>query len=432
MQQEKTIIGFDAKRIVRNGTGLGSYGRTLVNDLLRDNEGRFQLRLYAPDKGRDELRSQIADNSDACFVYPEGLKFRFQKDLWRASGIVKDLQRDGVRIFHGLSGELPQGLQQSGIKSVVTIHDLIFMRHPEYYHWIDTKIYTHKFRQTCREADRIIAISECTRRDIIELGRVDPDKIDLIYQSFSPRFNAECDGQQLRQVRDKYALPQRYLLCVGSIEERKNVMLSVKALAGLPQDISLVIVGRHTSYTDKVIRLARANRLTDRITILHDVPDADLPAIYRMAEVFVYPSRYEGFGIPIIEAVSCGLPVVACTGSCLEEAGGPDCLYVDPDDVAGMTAAIKSVLKGADGREQRISLSREYIRRFQGTDVAAQVIDIYNQLIDKDATGHQSTSRDATCHVSPSDIASSVSASGTASSVSASDNDSASPTPSNK
>jgi glycosyltransferase involved in cell wall biosynthesis len=402
MQQEKTIIGFDAKRIVRNGTGLGSYGRTLVNDLQRDNDGRFSFRLYAPDKGRDDLRSQIADNPDVQFVYPEGLKFRFQKDLWRTKGIVKDLQRDGVRIFHGLSGELPRGLQRAGIKSVVTIHDLIFMRHPEYYNWIDTKIYTYKFRQACREADRIIAISERTRRDIIELGNVNPDKIDLIYQSFSPRFNIECDGQQLQQVRDKYALPQRYLLNVGSIEERKNVMLAVKALVGLPQDISLVIVGRHTPYTDKVIRLARDNKLTDRITILHGVPDADLPAIYRMAEVFVYPSRYEGFGIPIIEAVSCGLPVVACTGSCLEEAGGPDCLYVDPMDVVGMAAAIKRVLIGAKERERRISLSREYIRRFEGTDVAGQVIDIYDKLIGRDAINDKSISRDATCHVSSS------------------------------
>ena len=402
MQQEKTIIGFDAKRIVRNGTGLGSYGRTLVNDLQRDNDGRFSFRLYAPDKGRDDLRSQIADNSDVQFVYPEGLKFRFQKDLWRTKGIVKDLQRDGVRIFHGLSGELPRGLQRAGIKSVVTIHDLIFMRHPEYYNWIDTKIYTYKFRQACREADRIIAISERTRRDIIELGNVNPDKIDLIYQSFSPRFNIECDGQQLQQVRNKYALPQRYLLSVGSIEERKNVMLAVKALVGLPQDISLVIVGRHTPYTDKVIRLARDNKLTDRITILHGVPDADLPAIYRMAEVFVYPSRYEGFGIPIIEAVSCGLPVVACTGSCLEEAGGPDCLYVDPMDVVGMAAAIKRVLIGAKERERRISLSREYIRRFEGTDVAEQVINIYDKLIGRDAINDKSISRDATCHVSSS------------------------------
>ena len=116
-----------------------------------------------------------------------------------------------------------------------------------------------------------------------------------------------------------------------------------------------------------------------------------------MAEVFVYPSRYEGFGIPIIEAVGCSLPVVACTGSCLEEAGGPDCLYVDPMDVVGRRHQESSHWRKE--RERRISLSREYIRRFEGTD-GGQVIDIYDKLIGRDAINDKSISRDATCHVS--------------------------------
>jgi glycosyltransferase involved in cell wall biosynthesis len=117
------------------------------------------------------------------------------------------------------------------------------------------------------------------------------------------------------------------------------------------------------------------------VQILHGVSDAELPALYAGAEAFVYPSRYEGFGIPIIEAISCGLPVVACTGSCLEEAGGPDSLYVAPDDAEAMAAALRQVLLGAEGREQRILRSREYIRRFEGRDVAAQVIDLYRSLL---------------------------------------------------
>lgn len=114
---------------------------------------------------------------------------------------------------------------------------------------------------------------------------------------------------------------------------------------------------------------------------MHNVKDEELPQLYARAEAFVYPSRYEGFGIPIIEAISCGLPVVACTGSCLEEAGGPDCLYVDPDDVEGMAAALRQVLKGAEGREARIRRSRDYIRRFEGLDIAKQVAEIYSRLL---------------------------------------------------
>jgi glycosyltransferase involved in cell wall biosynthesis len=366
-------IGFDAKRIVRNGTGLGSYGRTLVNDLA---QYPLRLNLYAPDKGRDDLRTQIVERDNIAFVYPTSRHF---KSYWRSRGIVADLKRDDIQLFHGLSGELPFGIRKSGIKSVVTIHDLIFLRHPEFYNPIDVQIYKWKFRQTIKEADYIIAISECTKRDILEYGGnlVSEDKITLIYQSCSPRFNTS-QNYKTSNLNSKLG---RYVLSVGSIEPRKNTMLALKALHHLPDDISLVLVGRHTAYTDKLIQYAKANGLEHRLHILHGVPDADLPALYAGAECFVYPSVYEGFGIPIIEAISCGLPVVACTGSCLEEAGGPDSLYVAPNDAIGMANAIRRSLKGADDREERIQRSMDYIRRFSGTDVAGQVVDVYKRVL---------------------------------------------------
>ena len=142
-----------------------------------------------------------------------------------------------------------------------------------------------------------------------------------------------------------------------------------------------MIVGRHTPYTDEVNAYATSHGLSHRVKIMHGVTNEELPALYAGAETFVYPSRYEGFGIPIIEAISCGLPVVACTGSCLEEAGGPDALYVDPDDDEAMAHAISQVLRGAEGREERIRRSRDYIRRFQGNDVAGQVADLYRSML---------------------------------------------------
>ena len=113
----------------------------------------------------------------------------------------------------------------------------------------------------------------------------------------------------------------------------------------------------------------------------HDVTNDELPQLYAGAEAFVYPSRYEGFGIPIIEAIAMGLPVVAATGSCLEEAGGPHSLYVSPDDAEGLAAAVRRVLRGAPEREERIARSRDYIHRFEGQDVAQQVIDVYKTLL---------------------------------------------------
>lgn len=369
----RLTIGYDAKRIVKNGTGLGSYGRTLINDLSANSS--LNLRLYAPDKGRNDLRGQIVTRDNLQFCYPKRSGIPFEKAFWRSKGIVKDLVKDGVQIYHGLSGELPFGISRSGVRSIVTIHDLIFLRHPEFYNWIDTKIYAWKFFQTIREADHIIAISECTKRDIIEFGNIEDSEISVVYQSYSPSFR--------RQVYDKESssLPERYILNVGSIEARKNVLLAVKAMHYLPEELHLVIVGRHTKYTDKVSEYVRSHQLEHRVHILHGVSNDLLPAIYAGAESFVYPSVYEGFGIPIIEAISSGLPVVACTGSCLEEAGGPSSIYVDPDDERAMANAITMTLRDAEGRQQRIERSQEYIRRFEGRDVASQIVDLYNRLI---------------------------------------------------
>lgn len=372
-------IGFDAKRIVRNGTGLGAYGRTLVNDLA---QYPLQLSLYAPDKGRDDLRTQIIQRPNVAFKYANK-PWPFGKAYWRSRGIVNDLQRDGVQLYHGLSGELPSGIRNSGIPSVVTIHDLIFLRHPEFYNPIDVKLYTWKFRRTLREATHIIAISECTKRDIIHYGQVPEDKISLIYQSCAQRFGAEPDPVVQQQVAKQYQLPERYILNVGSIESRKNVLQAVQSLLYIPADISLVIIGRPTPYTHKVMAYAQRHNLQHRVKVLHGVPDEHLPAIYSMAEVFVYPSVYEGFGIPIIEAIRCGLPVVGCSGSCLEEAGGPDNIYVAPGDVLGMANAIRRSLADADHRDERIQRSQAYIQRFAGIDVAGQVNQLYHQILSR-------------------------------------------------
>ena len=378
MQEKDILIGFDAKRIVRNGTGLGSYARTLVN-ALSENE-HLQLNLYAPDEGRDDLRQQIVNREKVKFVYPEGLHFRFQRDLWRTKGVVKQLKEDGVQLYHGLSGELPAGLKAAGIPGVVTIHDLIFLRHPEYYHWWDVEIYRRKFKSTLKEASRIIAISECTKRDILYYGDFPEDKIDVIYQGCSNRFRKSVSEADKNRVKAKYNLSDNFILNVGSIEARKNVLLAVKALGCLLDSFRMVIVGKHTKYTDEVIAYVKKNGLEDRVQILHGIPDDDLPVIYHLAKVFVYPSRYEGFGIPIIEAIQTGLPVVACTGSCLEEAGGPDCLYVSPDDVEGMANAIKQAIAEKD---VRVPKAQEYIKRFENSNLAAQVIEEYKLCLQR-------------------------------------------------
>ena len=375
--KDKMRIAFDAKRIVQNGTGLGSYGRTLVNDLSKFDD--LDLTLYAPNKGRDDLRQQITESDHLRFFFPHE-KTAIGKALWRSFGIVNQLQKDNIQVYHGLSGELPFHIKRTGIKSVVTIHDLIFLRHPEFYNKIDVLIYKWKFLQTIQEADRIIAISECTRRDICEFGQIDDNRIDVIYQSCAPRFQNQVDFKTINEVKERYHLPEQYILSVGSIEERKNMLLAVRALSYLPSNISLVLVGKKTKYTDTIQEFVNSNHLNDRVFIFHHVTDEELPVFYKLAKCFVYPSRYEGFGIPIIEAIHSGLPVIAATGSCLEEAGGPDCLYVSPDDPIALANAMKEMIED-EYLQERISRAKKYITRFENTNVAEQVCKIYRELL---------------------------------------------------
>lgn len=368
-------IGYDAKRIVRNGTGLGSYGRTLINSLSAI-DGFDQFLLYAPDEGQEDLREQIVMRPNVSFHYPAHARFRFQRDAWRTKGIVDDLVKDNITLYHGLSGELPAGIKKAGIPSVVTIHDLIFMRHPEFYKWVDAQIYKRKFYATLQEATHIIAISECTKRDILHYGDISEDRITVIYQSASVKFNTTEELSRsalLDGVED-------YFLQVGTIEERKNAMESVQALEYLPTNLHLVLVGRETAYAEQVRRYASMHGLTDRMHILSGVDNEELAKIYRHAKCFAYPSRYEGFGIPIIEAIQSGLPVVAATGSCLEEAGGPDSLYVSPDSPKQLAEAVERLVSSPN-RQQIVERAQQYVRRFENSDVAGQVLELYRKVL---------------------------------------------------
>lgn len=374
-------IGYDAKHIVCDNTGPGSYGRTLINDIADAATPDIMLNLYTPERGDAALRRQVTPRQNIKYVYPGTGMNPLAKALWRTRGMVADLMRDGVKLYHGLSGELPVGIKEAGIKTVVTVHDLIFMRHPEWYPWLERKILAWKFKKTCIEADRIIAISECTKRDVMLYGDVPADKIEVIYQSCGTRYKMREGEKKMQEVHTDYMLPERYIVSVGTVEERKNVLLAVKAMRLLPADVSLVVVGKPTAYCEKVKRYVAQNGLSGRVMFLHNVPADDLPAIYQMAEACVCPSRYEGFGLPVIEAIQSGLPVVACTGSCLEEAGGNATLYVDPDDVYGMADAMKLTLKGAPGRDERIAAGRQYISRFENNNVAQQVLAVYNEVL---------------------------------------------------
>jgi glycosyltransferase involved in cell wall biosynthesis len=370
-------IGYDAKRAFLNNTGLGNFSRWLIKTTAEHYPENTYL-LYTPKLKLNKWRNFFESFPNIKTITPAG---KYLTALWRSKGVVSNLKKDGIDLYHGLSYELPLGIGHTGIKSVVSIHDLIFLRFPQYYGWINRLIYTAKTKRACKTADRVITISERTKQDLIELLNIPADKIDVVYQGCAPEFSINQSVKQKAAAKQKYSLPDRFILNVGTIEERKNLMLLAKALLHLKTNIPVVVVGKATVYLDEVKSFLSANGLTDQMLFRHDVTFGDLPAIYQSANLFVYPSRYEGFGIPVLEALVSGVPVIAATGSCLEEAGGEFSRYVHPDDEKALAKQADDVLTDDALRQQMITEGLNYAQRFQDRTLAAQLMDIYKQVI---------------------------------------------------
>ena len=384
-------IGFDAKRAAQNRTGLGNYSRFVIRILSEKFAGN-QYHLYTPKPHRMPYLQEIPTLKHLFLHFPpQGIWSRL-RSLWRVWGITKDIQKDGIHIFHGLSNELPLNIGTpeqrkmkaggKGCKYIVTVHDLIFIHTPQYYHWIDQQIYNFKFRRACLCADRIIAVSEYTKQEIMHYYHTPESKIDVVYQGCDPVFSQKIEEGKLQEVKARYQLPDKFVLYVGSIEERKNLMLVAKAMAKLNRRaaIHVVAVGRRTAYVDKIQDFLKAQGIEHLFHFYHQVPYADLPSFYKWASTFAYPSRIEGFGIPLLEAISSGVPAIGCTGSCLEEAGGPNSIYVNPNDAQGMADAILRTCTDEDLRQHMISEGKKYALNFSDEKLSLDLMRVYENL----------------------------------------------------
>ncbi len=370
-------IGFDAKRAFRNYTGLGNYSRSVITSLARIYpENHYSL--YTPRQGSPENKELLCRYGNVRIIMPS---FPFFRSLWRSKCILTGLKQDGIQIFHGLSHEIPLGISKARIKIVVTIHDLIFLRYPQYYKPIDRKIYTFKYKYACRHADVIVAISEQTKRDIVSFFHIPEEKIKVIYQTCAPSFRNDIAREDIQSITRRYHLPAQYLLCVGTVEKRKNLMVIAQALSDIEGDMPLVVVGKQTSYFREIKHFLTEKKLNERVIFLEDVPFSDLPAVYRQATLFLYPSEFEGFGIPLLEALYSGVPVIAAKGSCLEESGGPFSIYLDPHNSHAWSDTINGLLKDDSKRTEMIKQGKIFASRFTEEQQANELMSLYENLV---------------------------------------------------
>lgn len=372
-------IAFDGKRAVNNDTGLGNYSRLVIASMSALYP-QYRYLLFAP-KMRDNPRLEpllLRENVEV--VLPSCAMGRHFSAFWRSVLIPREASARKVDVYHGLSNEIP--LVKMPCPTVVTIHDLIWRRVPEDYPATDRWIYEHKYRHSARRAVRIIAGSECTKSDIVRDWHIDPQRIDVIYQGCDPIFAKGIDAAERQRVKAKYDLPQDYIISVGSVRRRKNQLLAVRALAALPENVHLLIVGSADKQYGAVIEAeVERLRLVNRVRRLTGADFADLPALYACARFSSYTSYYEGFGIPVVESLTVGTPVIAACGSCLEEAGGGGAIYVNPDDEEGYVQAARTLLEQPYKRDSLAQEGRRHVRKFTAQSFASAIMATYNKAI---------------------------------------------------
>lgn len=364
-------IGFEAKRIFENRTGLGNYSRNTIN-LLNHFYPNNKYKLFAP-----KVTKLYTIPYSSEVITPKNFSL---KSFWRLYKVVKFLKANKIDIFHGLSHMLPYGIEKTGIPSVVTIHDLIFLRYPEYYKKLDRFLYYHIYLSSCQRATKIIAISNQTRNDLIDYFNIDPRKIEVIYQSCDNHFYHRLSEEQKNFIQIKYKLPQKFILCVGTIEQRKNQLAILRAIVTEKLDLTVVILGKPTEYINILNQFICESGIQKQVIFLHNATTDELQGIYQMAEVMVYPSFFEGFGLPVIEAQASQCAVITSNVSSLPEAGGNGALYINPENIFELGKAIRDVISFPKLKEELIEKGSVNAEKFNEKLTAARLMNLYNNL----------------------------------------------------
>ncbi len=369
-------IGFDAKRVFFNRSGLGNYGRNILS----------YLQKYYPDnnfflfstKKKNKINFTLSDNVEV--VEPKNSNF-LNNTIWRTKKILKEPKFKKLDIYHGLSNELPFGISKFSVASVVTVHDLIFLRFPHLYKKFDQKIYLKKVKKACSETDKIIAISNQTKNDLINFLKFESKKIDVVYQGCNSIFYQKISENRKNRIRKKYKLPSSFLLNVGTIEERKRALLIIKALNYAKIDIPLVVIGKPSSYCKIIQKYISENNMKSRVKILNNVSSDELPAIYQSSEIFIYPSIFEGFGIPLIEAFVSEVPVITSDIDIFKEVGKNAVLYFKNDDYKNLSEKILFLIKNKSVQNKLIEAGKNRAKFFSGKKVADDLMKIYKSII---------------------------------------------------
>lgn len=374
-------LGFDGVRALRNATGLGNYARHLLRGLRQVAPG-LDLHLYSPSPPRPEFAGFADAIGATVHLPPRGWRTAGLRAVWRTTRLGQTVARDGMALYHGLTHEIPRDLPETGVPSLVTVHDLLFLTHPELFPVVDRQSYAWRYRWSIEHATALVAVSEHTRQELHGHLGVALDRIVVIPPARDPRFAKECSDEARAAVRARHDLPAQYLIMVGTLEPRKNHRLALQALAQLGADAPpLVLVGRDGGSAAELQLEARRLGIADRTLFRDTVTDEELPALLQGATLALYLSRAEGFGMPIIEAMSAAVPMIVSAGPHLRDAGGEAVLVVDPDDSSALAEAIRALLGDPARRAALAAAGTHHAGGFDAAALARRLLRVYDAVL---------------------------------------------------
>ena len=372
-------IGIDYTAAVRQGAGIGRYARSLVRGLAKVGDAhsyRLLIAGGAPRAAEEEWpRNFRLISLPLSDYWMTVLWQRLRVPLWA------DLFSGPVDLFHSPDFVLPP-IRRA--KTIVTVHDLSFLRYPECYEAAFREYLESAVPRSVNRADLVLADSESTRRDLIELLAVESDRVEVLYSGVDGRFHPIADEVFLARVRERYGLPERFILSVGTLQPRKNLERLIEAYArladGIDFEMRLVVAGGWGWLYESIFRRVEDLGLDGKVVFLGFFADDDLPALYNLADLFVFPSLYEGFGLPPLEAMACGVPVVSSNVSSLPEVVGGAAEMVDPLDVDGLAEAMLWVLSDGGLRAEMIRKGLARAGQFTWEAAVRVLLCIYERL----------------------------------------------------
>ena len=370
-------IAYDAKRAFCNNTGLGNYSRSLIQMMIEQHQ-EINFILFTPQIKLQEFEKKISSFNNVRIVQPENYFFRLFPFLWRTFCISSLLKKFKPDIYHGLSHELPMGIEKINVRTIVTIHDLIAFKSENGFGWLNRLIYRNKIKSAVRRASQVIAVSQQTADELNKILKVSSAKIKVVY----PFFKMDVLNNHFveSQTSIQSSLPEKFIFQVGRVEYRKNISAVIGALALIPsEDIHYVIAGRITSYKALLDRKIQSLSLTGRVHFLGEVSQQELYDLYQKSLMAIYPSLMEGFGFPVLEAIAMNKPVITNKGGCFEEVGGTIAWYSDTTNPNSIAAVIQEIINHPEKVMVKQKDTEIHLRKFSVPVILSQLLACYTE-----------------------------------------------------